>query len=117
MEAVERSLPDSVAAFVAWLVRESGWTVPDKENPDNRIPISASHVCLLFRRFYSFDEDMARPYIRALEARNLPHLLVGGRSFHDREEVQTVRAALAAIDGRRTLRLCHSQRLPVRHSR
>ena len=98
MEAVDKSLPDSVAAFVAWLVRESGWTVPDKENPDNRIPIAASHVCLLFRRFYSFDQDTVRPYIRALEARNLPHLLVGGRSFHDREEVQTVRAALAAIE-------------------
>jgi ATP-dependent helicase/nuclease subunit A len=98
MEAVEKSLPDSVAGFVAWLVRESGWTVHDKENPDNRIPLTASHVCLLFRRFYSFDEDMVRPYIRALEARNLPHLLVGGRSFHDREEVQTVRAALAAIE-------------------
>jgi ATP-dependent exoDNAse (exonuclease V) beta subunit len=98
MEAVEKSLPDSVAAFIAWLVRESGWTVPDKQNPDNRIPITASHVCLLFRRFYSFDQDIVRPYTRALEARNLPHLLVGGRSFHDREEVQTVRAALAAIE-------------------
>jgi len=98
MEAVQSSLPDSVAAFVAWLVRESGWTIPDKEKPDKRIPITASHVCLLFRRFYSFNEDIVRPYLRALEARNLPHLLVGGRSFHDREEVQTVRAALAAIE-------------------
>jgi|HubBroStandDraft_6_1064221.scaffolds.fasta_scaffold20239_2 ATP-dependent helicase/nuclease subunit A len=98
MDAVEKSLPDSVAAFVDWLVRESGWTVPDRENSDNRIPISASHVCLLFRRLYSLDEDVVRPYIRALEARNLPHLLVGGRSFHEREEVQTVRAALAAIE-------------------
>src|SRR5207245_5725885 len=44
MEAVQKSLPDSVAAFVAWLVRDSGWTIPDKENPDNRIPIAASHV-------------------------------------------------------------------------
>ena len=33
-----------------------------------------------------------------MEARNIPHLLVGGRSFHDREEVQTVRTALAAIE-------------------
>src|SRR5438105_150375 len=98
MEAVQKSLPDSVAAFVAWLVRDSGWTTPDKENPDNLITIAASHMCLLFRRFYSFDEDIVRPYIRALEARSLPHLLVGGRSFHDREEVQTVRAALAAIE-------------------
>lgn len=98
MEAVEKSLPDSVAAWVAWLVRESGWTIPDKQNPGSRIPIVASHVCLLFRRLYSFDQDIVRPYLRALEARNLPHLLVGGRSFHDREEVQTVRAALAAIE-------------------
>jgi ATP-dependent exoDNAse (exonuclease V) beta subunit len=27
-----------------------------------------------------------------------PHLLVGGKSFHDREEVDTMRAALAAIE-------------------
>jgi ATP-dependent exoDNAse (exonuclease V) beta subunit len=33
-----------------------------------------------------------------MEARNIPHLLVGGRSFHNREEVQTVRSALAAIE-------------------
>jgi ATP-dependent exoDNAse (exonuclease V) beta subunit len=98
MQAVESSLPDAVAAFVDWLVHESGWTVAEKGNSDNRAAISASHVCLLFRRFYSFDQDMVRPYIRALEARDLPHLLVGGRSFHYREEVQTVRAALAAIE-------------------
>jgi len=98
MQAVESSLPDAIAAFVDWLVHESGWTVAEKGNSDNRVPISASHVCLLFRRFYSFDQDMVRPYIRALEARDLRHLLVGGRSFHHREEVQTVRAALAAIE-------------------
>ena len=98
MQAVESSLPDAIAAFVDWLVRESGWTVAEKGNSDNRAPISASHICLLFRRFYSFDEDMVRPYVRALEARDLPHLLVGGRSFHHREEVQTVRTALAAIE-------------------
>ena len=26
------------------------------------------------------------------------HLLVGGRAFHDREEIETLRAALAAIE-------------------
>jgi ATP-dependent exoDNAse (exonuclease V) beta subunit len=98
MQAVDASLPDAVAAFVDWLVHESGWTVAGKGNSENRVPICASHICLLFRRFYSFDEDMVRPYIRALEARDLPHLLVGGRSFHHREEVQTVRTALAAIE-------------------
>ena len=98
MEAVEDSLPDAIAAFVAWLVEKSGWTVPKPGNPSERIPLGPNHVCLLFRRFISRDEDMARPYIRELEARNLPHVLVGGRSFHDREEVQTIRAALTAIE-------------------
>jgi ATP-dependent exoDNAse (exonuclease V) beta subunit len=98
MEAVEESLPDAIAAFVAWLVEKSGWTVPKPGSTNERIPLSPHHVCLLFRRFVSFDEDMARPYLRALESRNLPHLLVGGRSFHDREEVQTIRASLTAVE-------------------
>lgn len=98
MVAVEDSLPDAIAAFIAWLVEKSGWTVPNPAHPGERVPIGPQHVCLLFRRFVSRDDDMARPYIRALEARKLPHLLVGGRSFHDREEVQTIRAALTAIE-------------------
>jgi ATP-dependent helicase/nuclease subunit A len=96
--AVNASLPDAIAAFIAWLVEKSGWTVPKPGNPGERIALGPNHVCLLFRRFVSLDDDMARPYIRALEARNLPHLLVGGKSFHDREEVQTIRAALTAIE-------------------
>ena len=42
--------------------------------------------------------DVTRPYVQALEARGLPHLLVGGKSFHEREEVETLRTALAAIE-------------------
>ena len=34
----------------------------------------------------------------AIEARGVPHLLVGGKAFHGREEVETMRAALAAIE-------------------
>lgn len=98
MQAVEKSLPDAVAAFVAWLLADSGWTVPKPGRPGERLPVSPNDICLLFRRFISRDDDMARPYIRALEARNLPHLLVGGKSFHDREEVQTIRTALTAIE-------------------
>jgi ATP-dependent exoDNAse (exonuclease V) beta subunit len=41
---------------------------------------------------------MARPYIRSLEVRDIPHLLVASRSFHQREEVETLRAASAAIE-------------------
>ena len=38
------------------------------------------------------------PYVDAIEARGIPHLLVGGKAFHGREEVETIRAALAAIE-------------------
>ncbi len=41
---------------------------------------------------------MTRPYVEALEARGIAHLLVGGRSFHNRAEIETLRAALAAIE-------------------
>ena len=95
--AVEESLPDALAAFVDWLVRRSGWTVAEHDD-SRRIPIEPKHICLLFRRFYSRDEDIARPYLRALEARGLEHLLVGGRSYHVREEVETLRSALTAIE-------------------
>ena len=67
--------------------------------PDNeRTPIRPGHICLLFRRFKSYAEDVTRPYVEALEAREVPHLLVGGKSFHSREEIETMRAALAAIE-------------------
>lgn len=95
---IDDSLPDGVAAFVDWLVNESGWTVSEREHPEKRVPIKPRHVCLLFRRFRSFGTDVTRPYVRALEARRLPHLLVGGSSFHSREEVEAIRNALAAIE-------------------
>jgi ATP-dependent exoDNAse (exonuclease V) beta subunit len=65
---------------------------------EHLVPIQARHICLLFRRFVSYQEDMTRPYVEALEARGVPHLLVGGRSFHNRAEIETLRAALAAIE-------------------
>ena len=41
---------------------------------------------------------MTRDYIAELEARGVPHLIVGGKSFHEREEVDAVRTALTAIE-------------------
>jgi ATP-dependent exoDNAse (exonuclease V) beta subunit len=96
--AIDQSLPDAVGAFVDWLLTSSGWTVTERENPHHRVPISARHVCLLFRRFTSFGTDVTNAYANALEARGIHHLLVGGRSFHDREEVETLRTALVAIE-------------------
>jgi ATP-dependent exoDNAse (exonuclease V) beta subunit len=95
---IEQSLPDAVGAYVDWLVRQSGWTVTERRAPGERVPIAARHVCILFRRFVSFGEDVTRPYVEALEARGVRHLLVGGKAFHDREEIETLRAALMAIE-------------------
>jgi ATP-dependent exoDNAse (exonuclease V) beta subunit len=99
--AIEKSLPDGIGAFVHWLVTDSGWTVTEKTTRDElpiSVPLEPRHICILFRRFLHFGEDVTRPYVEALEARGIPHLLVGGKSFHDREEVETIRAALAAIE-------------------
>ncbi len=114
--AIEKSLPDAVGAFIDWLINGSGWKVAERPSAaqsslaptaargfrpsetEHLVPIQARHICLLFRRFVSFQEDMTRPYVEALEARGIPHLLVGGRSFHNRAEIETLRAALTAIE-------------------
>lgn len=95
---IDESLPEAVGAFVDWLVNASGWTVTERERPDVRVPIEPRHVCLLFRRFRHFFTDVTRPYVRALEDRGVPHLLVGGSSFHTREEIEALRVALTAIE-------------------
>ncbi|MDF3064964.1 MAG: ATP-dependent nuclease, subunit [Polyangiaceae bacterium] len=94
-KAVTASCPDAVAAFIHWLIRDSGWTVHEG---DSLVPVKSRHVCLLFKRFQDFDGDTTKPYVRALEARAVPHMLVGGRSFHDREEVVAIRTALDAVE-------------------
>ena len=114
--AIEKSQPDAVGAFIDWLINESGWKVAERPaaltaalaptaalgfmpgETEHLVPIQARHICLLFRRFVSFQEDMTRPYVEALEARGIPHLLIGGRSFHNRAEIETLRAALTAIE-------------------
>ena len=96
--AIEESLPDAVAAFVEWLVTASGWRVTEAGRPDAPVPVQSRHVCLLFRRMRSWHTDVTRAYVRALEARNLRHVLVGGSSFHAREEVEALRNVLLAIE-------------------
>jgi len=95
---IEQSLPDATAAFIEWLVKESGWTVTERDAPDQRIPIRPRHLCMLFRRLNSYGRDVTRPYVRALEARHIAHVLVRGGSFNQREEVEAIRNALAAIE-------------------
>ncbi|HYQ43456.1 MAG TPA: UvrD-helicase domain-containing protein [Polyangiaceae bacterium] len=93
--ALSSSFPRAVGGFVEWLLKDSGWKV---EEEGELVSISPRHVCLLFKRFQSYYGDTTRPYVQSLEARRIPHILVGGRSFHDREEVVALRAALEAIE-------------------
>jgi ATP-dependent exoDNAse (exonuclease V) beta subunit len=93
---IEESLPDAVGAYVDWLIRSSGWTITERGGATTAI--QSQHVCLLFKRLQSFGNDVTRPYVRALEARRIPHVLVGGRSFHEREEIIAVRNALSATE-------------------
>jgi ATP-dependent exoDNAse (exonuclease V) beta subunit len=85
-QAVAESLPDAIGAFVDWLVNRSGWGFRERD------------VAVLFRKRNYGGTDLTRETVRALEARGLPHLLAGSKSLHHREEVETLRAALTAIE-------------------
>lgn len=94
---IDASLPKAVGALVDWIVTSSGWKVTERSGTAP-VRVAAKHICLLFRRFVSWQTDVTRPYVEALEARGIPHVIVGGRAFHEREEVEAIRAALAAIE-------------------
>jgi ATP-dependent exoDNAse (exonuclease V) beta subunit len=97
-KAINACLPDATAAFIEWLVKESGWQVRDPARPKQLAPLEARHIAVLFRRFINGGQDVTRDYVRSLEARDIPHLLVGSKSFHQREEVEMLRAACTAIE-------------------
>ena len=94
---VKRSFPEAVGAFVKWLVAESGWQVTDPATRE-LTSVAPRHVCLLFRRLQSFGVPVTDAYSRALEARDVPHVLTGGRAFHEREEVLAMRNAATAVE-------------------
>ncbi len=90
--ACPRPSPSSCAG---WSTTAAGRSRPPDEQPR---AVAASDVCLLFRRFIAYQDDVTKTYVEALEARGVPHLLVGGKTFHEREEVDALRTALAAIE-------------------
>jgi ATP-dependent exoDNAse (exonuclease V) beta subunit len=92
---INESYPEAVSAFIDWLLNKSGWTV---ETERGVVPVRPRHIAILFRRFRNFGADVTRSYVQTLEARRIPHVLVGGRSFHDREEVVALLNALTAIE-------------------
>ncbi|MBX3269645.1 MAG: UvrD-helicase domain-containing protein [Sandaracinaceae bacterium] len=93
---IRRSSADVVAAFVAWLL-ESDWTFEDPSSGETR-RFESRDVCLLFRNTTSFGESLVEPYALALEARAIPHVVVGGRSSRDREEILAMANAVNAIE-------------------
>ena len=99
-KAIEKCAPETVAGFVAWLIRQSdagGWRVVDPETREP-VKIAPEHICILFRNFTNFGKDATRDYVRALEAHGIPHMLVGSKSFHGREETVALRAALRVVE-------------------
>lgn len=89
--------PETTAAFVDWLLHTSHWTVRAEDGGIRR-PIRAEDICILFRKTVSYRKDLTQEYVRALESRGIEHVLVGSKSFHRREEIGTLRAALRAIE-------------------
>jgi ATP-dependent exoDNAse (exonuclease V) beta subunit len=96
-KAIDGCGPGTVAAFIEWLLARK-WRVSDREDPACTREITASDVCILFRRFTNFGVDLTTEYVRCLEARGIRHVLVGSKSFHSREEVVAIRTALRAIE-------------------
>jgi len=95
--AMQKSEPTAVAAWLRWLVDESGYRVSQRGTDETRAVV-ASDVCLLFRRLRSGNRSITLPYVEALQGLDVPHVLVGGRGFHQREEIEAVRMALTAIE-------------------
>ncbi len=86
-EALAQSLPEAIAAFIAWMLSDQcQWGYRERD------------IAVLFRKRNYGRTDLTREVVRALEARGVAHLLAGSKSFHRREEVETLRAALTAIE-------------------
>jgi ATP-dependent exoDNAse (exonuclease V) beta subunit len=93
---VVQCTPDVVAAFIRWLLgKECQWTIRDGST---RRRIVAGDICVLFRRATNSGRDLTEDYVRALEARDIPHVLVGSKGLHGREEILAMRTALRAIE-------------------
>jgi ATP-dependent exoDNAse (exonuclease V) beta subunit len=96
--SIEQSEPQAVAAFVAWLLHESGWKIADPTKNGAEVAIEASHVCLLFKQVKRHLVDRTLAYAKELEERSVQHVLVSGASFREREEIGALLALLRAIE-------------------
>ncbi len=74
-EALAKSLPDAIAAFVDWIVNQSGWKNEKGE------PYRERDVAILFRKRNWGKVDLTREVVRGLEARGIPHLVAGSKKL------------------------------------
>ena len=92
-QAIESSAPRAVAAFIRRLLDTQPWALQARDGKPE--PVTPSDICVLFRRF---TPDVTKHYVHSLECQNVPHVLIGSKSLHGREEVMTLCAALRAIE-------------------
>ncbi len=98
-----RAQPDAVAAFIDWLVRDSGWTVTDRERPAERRADPGPRRLPAVPAFRHAGRRMGRSTSRGRTCRRSRRAACrtcwsAARAFHEREEVETMRTALAAIE-------------------
>ena len=92
------SQPNDVAGFINWLVNESGWTVTERGRSEERVPLKARHICLLFRRLRHYSTDVTRGLRAGVGSLSHSTPVGWGSSFHSREEVEAIRNALTAVE-------------------
>lgn len=97
-DALTRATMESVATFLEWLVRESGFRVRGDGGVSR--PVQARDVGVLFRKmsFPWFERDRIPDLCNELERRDLPFSLVGRSRLAERDEVEAIRTALRAIE-------------------
>jgi ATP-dependent exoDNAse (exonuclease V) beta subunit len=93
VKAIRKCAPDGrwICGLAHAAKRRSAWRVVDPETREP-VKIAPEHICILFRNFTDNRKDATCDYVRALEAHGIPHMLVGSKSFHGREETVALRA-------------------------
>jgi ATP-dependent exoDNAse (exonuclease V) beta subunit len=91
--ALDDALPDAIAAFVRWLLSESGLTVVDPDT-EREEPVAPRHVALLFKTV----RGVATPYARALERHGVPQSLLAPEAFFTREVTVATAMLLSAVE-------------------
>jgi len=95
--AVRKSHPETVAAFIAWLIEESGHRVRDPRNGE-LVGVRPEHVAVLFKQFESYGEHRPEVFSRALSRHGVAHIVLGGRALGDRDESHALVTGLSAIE-------------------